>query len=307
MFIGISASIHQPKVGAAAGPAWLISGGVWNDAGVWDDTATWDDGVLTWSNPDLTTAAYDSVSFSPTSQEPSVTEIVIKSDGTKMYVIGSNTDAIYQYALSTSWDISTASYESKSLSVSSEELAPTGLRFKDDGTSAYVVGGNDAVYQYNLSTAWDVSTGSYASKSLSVTSQETNVTQLFFKDDGTKVYVIGATNDAVYQYALSTAWDISTGSYESKSFSVSSQSGAPQSFYISPNGDKMWVMQGFSGATVYQYSLSTAWDISTASYDSVSFSVSSQDAGPNGIEFKTDGQKMYITGGFNNTIYQYST
>ena len=270
MQIGIGILLQQAKFGPS-GPAWLIDGGVWSDAGVWDDSATWDDGALVWSNPDLTAAAYDSKSFSPASQESGTQEIVIKSDGTKLYVIGGGSDAIYQYVLSTSWDVSTASYESKSLSVSSQENGPTGLRFKDDGTSAYVVGGSDAIYQYNLSTAWDVSTGSYASKSLSVTSQETNPRQLFFKDDGTKVYIVGTTNDTIYQYALSTAWDISTGSYESKSFSVSSQSNAPQSFYISPNGDKMWVAQGFSGATVYQYSLSTAWDISTASYDSMPF------------------------------------
>ena len=43
MFIGISTSIHQLKVYAAAAAAWILATGVWNDAGVWDDTDVWND------------------------------------------------------------------------------------------------------------------------------------------------------------------------------------------------------------------------------------------------------------------------
>ena len=130
---------------------------------------------------------------------------------------------------------------------------------------------------------------------------------MYFKDDGSKVYVAGTGNDTIYQYALSTAWDLSTGSFETgKSFSVSSQEGSPQSLYFSPNGDKVWTI-GTVNQTVYQYSLSTAWDISTASYDSVSFSVSSQDTSVKELFYKNDGSKLYILGDTGDAIYQYST
>ena len=39
-----------------------------------------------------------------------------------MYVVGSSLDTVYQYALSTAWDVSTASYDSVSLSVSSQDI-----------------------------------------------------------------------------------------------------------------------------------------------------------------------------------------
>ena len=39
MFLGISISLHQLKVYAAAAAAWILATGAWNDAGVWDDTA----------------------------------------------------------------------------------------------------------------------------------------------------------------------------------------------------------------------------------------------------------------------------
>ena len=64
---------------------------------------------------------------------------------------------------------------------------------------------------------------------------------------------------------------------------------------------------GNGSDTVYQYSLSTAFEVSTASYDSVSFSVSSQDTSPLGIVFNSDGTKMYIVGLSNDAVYQYST
>jgi 6-phosphogluconolactonase (cycloisomerase 2 family) len=263
---------------------------------------------VTWTDPDLTNASYDSVSFSVTTQETVPAGIRFKNDGTKMYIIGSTSDNIHQYSLSTAWDVSTASYDSVSLSVATQELTSEALFFKSDGTSVYIVGrGSDSVFQYDLTTAWDISTGSYASKSMSVNSQEAAPRGLYFKDDGTKAYIVGTASDTVYQYALSTAWDISTGAFETgKSVSVSSQDTSPDGLYFNPDGDKMWI-SGDGNDTVFQYSLSTAWDVSTASYDSVSFSASTQDTSIADLTFKTDGSKMYLIGAANDTVYQYST
>ena len=104
------------------------------------------------------------------------------------------------------WDISNGSYASKSLSVSGQEGSPTGLAFSADGTKAYIIGTVfDTIYQYTLSTAWDISTGSYASKSLSVSGQDSSVMGLAFSADGTKVYIVGTVSDTIYQYTLSGA------------------------------------------------------------------------------------------------------
>jgi sugar lactone lactonase YvrE len=142
---------------------------------------------------------------------------------------------------------------------------------------------------------------------MSVISQEAGPRGLYFKDDGTKAYIVGTGSDTVYQYTLSTAWDISTGSFETgKEVSVASQDTSPNGLYFNPDGSKMWI-SGDANDTVFQYSLSTAWDVSTASYDSVSFSVSTQDSSVTDITFKPDGTKMYIVGNVNSTIFQYST
>ncbi len=247
-----------------------------------------------------------SAGFSVTAQETLPLGLAFKTDGTKMYVVGETNDTVYQYSLSTAWDLSTASYDSVSFSVAAQDTIPHDVVFKADGTKMYVVGvGADAVYQYSLSTAWDLSTASYDSVSFSVAAQENNPTDLFFKTDGTKMYVVGTTGDMVLQYSLSGAWDLSTASYSSVSFSVSAQEATPFGLAFKTDGTKMYVV-GVAGDIVSQYSLSTAWDLSTASYDSVGVSVSAQEANAHDVVFKTDGTKMYVMGTTGDTVYPYS-
>jgi len=254
---------------------------------------------------DLANASYDSVSFSVASQETNAQEIFFKDDGTKVYLIGVTNDKIYQYSLSTAWDISTASYDSVSFSTATQENTPTGLFFKPDGSKFYLLGFQaKTVFQYSMSTAWDVSTASYDSVSFSVYTEESNPRDVSFKPDGTKMYITGIDGDDINEYSLSTAWDVSSASYVAN-FSVVTEELNPNSLSFNPDGDKFW-MVGLTSDSVFQYSLSTAWDISTASYDSISFSVASQASSSSSIRFKSDGTKMYILdqGG---TIYQYST
>ena len=254
----------------------------------------------------LSRAAYTNVSFSVAAPIGSPEDIAFKSDGTKMYVVGSAEDKVFQYSLSTAWNLSTASYDSVSFSVE-EEITPKGISFKSDGTKMYVVGSaNDKVYQYSLSTAWDLSTASYDSVSFSVATEETTPQALAFKSDGTKMYVVGVVQGKVFQYSLSTAWDLSTASYDSVSFSLAAQAEpTPPGLSFKSDGTKMYVV-GSAEDKVFQYSLSTAWNLSTASYDSVSFSVAGQDSAPTGLAFKSNGTRMYVVGNGSDTIYQYS-
>lgn len=245
-------------------------------------------------------------------------DISFKSDGTSMYMIGEVNQKIFQYELSTPWDISTASYDAnsplKNLDISAQDSSPKDIAFKTDGTTMYMLGNfNDTIFQYELSIAWDISTASYDAnspqKSFSVASEDLLPTGLAFKPDGTKMYVIGGQNDNVYQYELSVAWDITTADYTAnspqKSFSVSSEDLLPQGIFFNPDGTIMHMI-GVTNKSVYQYVLSTAWDITTSSYTSKSYNVSSQDTNPQGIFFNNDGELMYVIGEQNDKVYQYS-
>lgn len=253
--------------------------------------------------------AYDSKSLSVSSQLTSPSSLEFNDDGTILYVVGYSNDTVYQYDLSTAYDVSTGSYSSKSFSIASQEAAPFALTFKSDGTKFYLAGfTNDTVYQYSLSTAWDISTASYDSVSFSVLSQADNPADIRFKSDGTKMYVLSFANDAVYQYSLSTAWDISTASYDSKTFSVSSQATNPRGLFLSSDGTTMIILedQANPNPDLFRYTLSTAYDISTASYDSVSAVSTVNETNPQAMILKPDGSKIYIVGNQSLAVFQYS-
>ena len=256
---------------------------------------------------DLGNASYDSVSFSVASQDIAPSGLAFNNDGSKMYMAGNLNDSIYQYSLSTAFDLSTASYDSVSFIVASQDATPRGIVFNTDGTKIYMVGtGSDSIYQYSLSTAFDLSTASYGSVSFSVTSQDGNPLDIAFNNDGSKMYMLGFNNKSIYQYSLSTAFDLSTALYGSVSFSVTSQDTAPYDITFNNDGTKMYML-GSTGGSIYQYSLSTAFDLSTASYDSISFSVASQDTAPTAVVFNSDGTKMYMVGFSIDSVHQYST
>ncbi len=56
---------------------------------------------------------------------------------------------------------------------------------------------------------------------------------------------------------------------------------------------------------IYQYTLSIAWDITTAIYSGKYFDLGKQDANPADIFFNPDGSIMYMLGNDNDTVFQY--
>jgi len=252
---------------------------------------------------DISGASYDSVSFSINSQDTVPVSMAFNTTGTKMYVLGAQNDSVYQYTLSTPYNVGTASYDSVSFSVGSQEADPEDFTFNSDGTKMYVVGADLAVYQYSLSTGFNLSTASYDTVSFSVATEDSSSQGVVFKPDGTKMYIVGNGNDSIFQYSLSTPFDISTASYDSVSFSVGSQETVPVGMAFDSFGTKMYVV-GVGNDTVYQYSLSTPYNVGTASYDNDSFSVGTQE-NPQGLAFNSIGTKMYIVGNTNNSVFQY--
>ena len=151
---------------------------------------------------------------------------------------------------------------------------------------------------------WDLASASIPPyQKFSVAVQDTSPSGLFFKPDGTKMYVLGDSGNDVNEYNLSSAWDISTASYV-QNFSVAVEETIPHSVFFKPDGTKMYVI-GFVGDAVNEYNLSSAWDISTASYVQ-NFSVAAEEIQPTGLYFKPDGTQMFVTGTFTDAIWAYS-
>jgi DNA-binding beta-propeller fold protein YncE len=248
---------------------------------------------------DIASASYANVYFSPTSQTLDPRGIAFNSDGTKLYVASA---AIWQYSLSSAYDISNPTYENKTFSFSSQDGAPSGIQFNNDGTKLYMSGAsNHKVFQYSLSSAYDVSTASYDSKSLSSSSVLYGFT---FNNNGTKIY-LARTNATITEHSLSTAYDVSTAG-SGTVFNLQSGTSAAGIAFNS-DGTKLFVVDNDTGYGVYQYNLSTAYDISTASYASLSLSTQSENTNPRQIVFNNNGSKLFVAAANDWTIDQYTT
>lgn len=238
--------------------------------------------------------------------------IIFSEDGIEMYIVGSTGDTIDQFTLSTAYDISTASFTA-SLSVSGQDGDPSGIVLNNDGTKIFLAGdANNAVFEYTLSTPYLISTATYAGigETFGVGTQESNIKDILFNNDGTKMFIIGlyqalvGSHKAISEYSLSVAYDISTANYTG-AFSVSGQDSRHNGFTFNNDGTKIFTT-GDDNNRVFEYTLSTAYTISSASYSGTSFSIGGQESYPNGITFNNDGSKMFIIGRNDDSIVEYS-
>ena len=250
---------------------------------------------------DVSTASYMQ-QFSLAAQDLTVHGVFFRDDGLKMYMLGSTNDSVYEYNLSTAWDISTIVFL-QSFSVAAQDVLPHDVSFKPDGLKMYVVGSTgDDINEYDLSTAWDISTAVYLQRFI-VGAQQVIPQAVFFKPDGLKMYIVGNGNPHVNEYNLSTAWNVTTAVHLQE-LNITSYAATAQGLFFKPDGLKMYVL-GSNGDAVDEFDLSTAWDISTAVHVQL-FYVGDKDTVPSGVFFRADGVKMYFVGSSNDAVYEYN-
>lgn len=131
-----------------------------------------------------------------------------------------------------------------------------------------------------------------------------------FSPGGTKMYVTGSGPFGVHQYSLETPWDITTALYDGIFFDLSAAGyGASAVFKVrfSNDGLRLYILSSDTSKDVLdEYPITEAFDLSTVGARTTSFSVNSEDSGPVGFDFSSDGTKFYMLGFFNEEIYQYS-
>jgi hypothetical protein len=197
----------------------------------------------------------------------SATGLAFKSDGTKMYATSGNSaiPGILEFDLSTAWDVTTATYSQFGTTFD----WCSDMWIDSTGTKVFVVSTeSDHIGYYTLSTAWDISTISSRVASRSTTGEgETNPQFIFLKPDGTELYYGGTDTDNVFQLGLSTAFDLSTASHDA-TFSVATQEPLPFALLFNSSGTRMYITGNSSPRAFYQYNLSTAWELTTAFFNS---------------------------------------
>ena len=216
---------------------------------------------------DVSTATYqgDSEQLTVTSQTNEPFGITFNNDGSKLYVAGNSN--VYQYSLSTAYDVSTGSYDS--VSFATGDNTSCGIRFNNDGTKLFVAGfagGN--IEEIHLSTAYDLSTASRSdSNRLNISAKETLPRDIEFNIDGTRMFVVGGQGKDITEYKLSTAYDVSTGTYVGEygirynpNDGSTQIEGQPFSILFNKMGTKMFML-GYGTNDVHEYELTSPYNL----------------------------------------------
>ena len=118
------------------------------------------------------------------------------NDGTKMYITGNQNDKIYEYNLSSAFDISTATFNQE-LYVGNIDIEPFGIEWSSDGSRLFIVGtrGN-GVDEFRCQTAFDISTATH------IGFPTGGNPRIHIIPDGTKMFIVGNTNYVVKQYSV---------------------------------------------------------------------------------------------------------
>ena len=251
-------------------------------------------------------------------EETSVSGLSFNNDGTKMFVSGGQSDTVHEYSLSTAFDVSTKSATAnESYSDASNYDWTRGHTWNADGTKLFIIDNDEGeswqkILEHTVQTAFDLSstvtrTNTYDLVAPSGGSIPTRPKGITFNSDGTKMYIADHATDKIHQFTLSVGFDLTSTVVNSGTLDVSSQNDSPYGVEFSQDGSKVFVVgNGTQGDAVYQYTLNTAWDItSTATYND-SFNLSSQDSVPADIRFNNDGTKMFIAGSNGNEIDEYT-
>ena len=251
--------------------------------------------AITYANDPRVSSANLLQTFNISAFSPTPTSVVFSRDGSKMFVVGTTNDVVYQFDLSVNFDVTTASLTNQ-LSVVFEETNPTSVSFNTSGTRMYVMGtASDLIHELILEQPYDLSTAYFTGVIFDVSSEELTPEEMIWNNDGTKFFVTGSAGDDVNAYDVTNPFDISTASYSGISLSVSAQAVAPTALAFNADGTKLFV-SGSSSDRIFTYNLTTAFDISTASYSGITFNLAGFETSPQGIFLKEDGTKLYMIG-----------
>ena len=202
-------------------------------------------------------------------------------------------------------DMSTASY-STNFDTANETTAPMGLEFNGDGSKLFVIDESTRkIYRYSTPTAYSIASASYDSVNYDFSGTTTALNGFAFNGDGTSFYIVGndqggSTPDAIFQFDMSTGYDIANASY-SKQGTTNNGSGSavdqsPEKIIFNNDGTKVYI-SGRNTNKVHQFTLSTAYDISTISYDNVDLPIGTNTNYRSGMQWGHDGKTLYILDG----------
>lgn len=237
---------------------------------------------------DISTAAISNT-FTTSSEETGPKALHIGDDGNKLFLLGSGSDTIYEYALADPWNVGSISYTGNSYATG--EGTPYSLFFSDDGTKFYTHGTTgDTLAEYRMTSPWNINTVSQVKELINFEGTIASPHTIKAANAGNNVFLVDITDDRIVSYYSPVAWDYGVGF-----FNITTQTAetTPFSFYISPTGHRLYI-QGSAIDKVLEFELNTPYDISTANVTGNELSVTATSSGRS-VSFNDDGNILVLS------------
>ena len=204
----------------------------------------------------------------------STLDITVSYNGRYAYVLAydsNGADMIYQYELSTPYDITTAEivgyHNGSELQLPISTLNTVAIAISNDGTIFYSLSsgsGNQRLYQYKLTTPYDISTITFDSKSLQIYNDNINVLSFHITGDGKYLYVADYDGDKIGRYTLGDEFDISLATYDTlqeRSLAGLPNFSAPRGISLSSDGLNLFICD--NNDRIHHFDLTTPFEIDT--------------------------------------------
>lgn len=253
-----------------------------------------------------------------------ITGISFKPDGSHMYLCSHSNTYAYDWTLASAWDTSAGSMSSNTGNTTYYQATNNfngyglNMQWKSDGTRFYVVGGGDeCIQEYRASTPWDMGNGAaYGSgndfKNTAEFVDSWHPYKLFgvnsvyaanFFDNGSKLII--SQGSTLYMRVLPTPYDVKSSSSSGGTYKgVSGVGWGPQDINFNNDGTKLIIGPEYQNNNILEFTLSTAYDITTCSTNP-SYTLSlNQGTVAGGGHMSTNG--MYIFYAETNSIYRWT-
>ena len=174
-----------------------------------------------------------------------------------------------------------------------------GLDFKPDGTRMFFINSEDFIKDISLSVAWDSSSTLNLVNSFFVGSYDNQPFGFQWNSDGSKFIFNGNQNLKVYQFSVSTNYDLGSTVAFIQDFYYGGTNSYATGLRYSDDYTKLYLVNTLTDF-IHQYNLSIADDISTMVHF-YGLNVNPPYSQPEDVRFNIEGTRMYLANG--NTAY----
>ena len=199
--------------------------------------------------------------------------VFITDDGTKLFSVNF-AGSLRKWDLSIPWTLSSASV-SQTVNLAGVDSSGRDIIFSPDGTEMIYFGSQfDSIYAFDLTTPWDISTIDSVRDSFDPVSVSVPIT-LATDKEGNRLILGDNTSSAFETFKMTADKGVILGDYSLYADHGTSFGGA-YSMSFNYDGTKMYVDSSYSSnattlPALKQFSLSTPYDISTATVDGALF------------------------------------